>query len=143
MRMAGVFIDGRLEAFTIGSYNPVENMAVIHIEKANPEMNGLYQFIKSGFLVHEFPEVEWVNREDDLGIEGLRKAKMSYNRADFAGNTWWSSCSMGNRDTAGQKILEIHRPKNLSGVIWQGEEKQETRKLWGKSVFSRGFPGIL
>lgn len=84
VRMGGVFIDGQLEAFTIGSFNPVENMAVIHIEKANPEINGLYQFINQQFLIEEFPEVEWVNREDDMGLEGLRKAKSSYNPADYA-----------------------------------------------------------
>ena len=33
VRMSGVYIDGHLEAFTIGSYNPLEQMAVIHIEK--------------------------------------------------------------------------------------------------------------
>ena len=41
IRMSGVYIDGKLEAFTIGSYNQAENMAVIHIEKANPEIRGL------------------------------------------------------------------------------------------------------
>lgn len=84
VRMAGVFIDGELEAFTIGSYNAYENMAVIHIEKANSEIRGLYQFINQQFLVHEFPDVALVNREDDLGQEGLRKAKMSYNPCGFA-----------------------------------------------------------
>lgn len=84
VRMGGVYIDGKLEAFTIGSYNPLENMAVIHIEKANPEIRGLYQFINQQFLVAEFPEAELINREDDLGIEGLRKAKMSYNPVGFA-----------------------------------------------------------
>ena len=49
--MGGVYIDGQMEAFTIGSYNPVEHMAVIHIEKANPEINGLYQFINQQFLI--------------------------------------------------------------------------------------------
>ena len=53
-------------------------MAVIHIEKANPEINGLYQFINQQFLIEEFPEAEWVNREDDMGEPGLRKAKESY-----------------------------------------------------------------
>ncbi len=43
--MYGVYIDDQLEAFTIGSYNPLEDMAIIHIEKANPEIRGLYQFI--------------------------------------------------------------------------------------------------
>ncbi len=82
--MGGIYIDGRLEAFSIGSYNPLESMAVIHIEKANPEINGLYQVINQQFLIHEFPQAQWVNREDDMGLEGLRAAKMSYNPADFA-----------------------------------------------------------
>jgi len=37
VRMSGVYIDGKLQAFTIGSYNPFEKMAVIHIEKANAQ----------------------------------------------------------------------------------------------------------
>lgn len=82
--MGGIYIDGRLEAFSIGSYNALEEMAVIHIEKANPEINGLYQMINQQFLLNEFPDAVWVNREDDMGLEGLRKAKMSYNPADFA-----------------------------------------------------------
>lgn len=84
VRMGGVFIDGELEAFSIGSYNSFENMAIIHIEKANQEFNGLYQFINQQFLLNEFPDAELVNREDDLGIEGLRKAKMSYYPVGFA-----------------------------------------------------------
>lgn len=84
VRMSGVSIDGRLEAFTIGTYNPLEKMAVIHIEKANPEIRGLYQFINQQFLIEEFPDAILINREDDLGIEGLRKAKLSYNPVGYA-----------------------------------------------------------
>ena len=84
VRMSGVYIDGELEAFTIGSYNTYEKMAIIHIEKANPEIRGLYQFINQQFLIHEFPDAVLVNREDDLGQEGLRKAKMSYAPCGFA-----------------------------------------------------------
>lgn len=84
VEMGGVYVDGRMEAFTIGSLNPLENMALIHIEKANPEMRGLYQYINREFLVHAFPDVALVNREDDMGLEGLRKAKMSYNPIAFA-----------------------------------------------------------
>ena len=82
--MGGVYIDGRLEAFSIGRFNTLENMALIHIEKANPAFRGLYQFINQQFLVHEFPDAALVNREDDLGLEGLRRAKMSYNPVGFA-----------------------------------------------------------
>ena len=77
-------MDGKMEAFTIGSFNPLENMAVIHIEKANPEMRGLYQYINREFLLHAYPTAALVNREDDMGLEGLRKAKMSYNPIGFA-----------------------------------------------------------
>ena len=84
VRMSGVYIDDHLEAFTIGSYNPLEKMAVIHIEKANPEIRGLYQFINQQFLIEEFPDAVLINREDDLGLEGLRKAKLSYNPIDYA-----------------------------------------------------------
>ncbi|MBC6696006.1 DUF2156 domain-containing protein [Terrisporobacter mayombei] len=82
LKIAGIFIDGKLEAFTMGEYiNP--NMALIHIEKANPSIRGLYPFINQQFLVNEFSDAEFVNREEDLGIEGLRKAKLSYHPCRF------------------------------------------------------------
>ena len=77
LKISGIYIDGKLEAFTMGELLN-DNMALIHIEKANPEIRGLYPYINQQFLVHEFPEVEFVNREEDMGIEGLRKAKLSY-----------------------------------------------------------------
>lgn len=78
MRMGGVFIDGKLEAFSIGSYSHEEKTAYIHVEKANPEIRGLYPFINREFLRQGFEDAEFVNREDDMGLEGLRKAKLSY-----------------------------------------------------------------
>ena len=54
-------------------------MVYIPIEKANPNIRGLYQYICSEFLVEVFPEAAKENREDDMGLEGLRKSKLSYN----------------------------------------------------------------
>lgn len=82
LKIAGIFIDGKLEAFTMGEYLN-SNMALIHIEKANPSIRGLYPYINQQFLVNEFSDVEFVNREEDLGIEGLRKAKLSYHPVKF------------------------------------------------------------
>ncbi len=82
LKIAGIFIDGKLEAFTMGEYIN-HNMALIHIEKANPSIRGLYPFINQQFLVHEFSDAEFINREEDLGIEGLRKAKLSYHPVRF------------------------------------------------------------
>lgn len=129
IRMGGVFIDGGLEAFTIGSYNPVENMAVIHIEKADPEINGLYQYINRQFLIEEFPDVEWVNREDDLGIEGLRKAKMSYNPADFARKYLVEQIQDGQRGFRwAEEIGNTTRGEEM--LYLEEDDKQETRRLW-------------
>ncbi len=84
-RIGGIFVDGRLEAFSIGSYNPREKMACITIEKGNGwDYPGIYQAINQQFITHAFPEAEIVNREDDLGIPGLRQAKESYNPIAYA-----------------------------------------------------------
>ena len=59
-------------------------MAIIHIEKANPNIRGLYPYINQQFIINAFPDAYLVNREDDLGLEGLRKAKLSYDPMGYA-----------------------------------------------------------
>lgn len=129
IHMGGVYIDGQMEAFTIGSYNPVENMAVIHIEKANPEINGLYQFINQQFLIEEFPEAEWVNREDDMGLEGLRKAKMTYYPVDYARKYLVEQLLNGSK---GYHWAEQIANTTAGSVLTylDAEDKDETKHLW-------------
>lgn len=72
-----VYVDGKISAFSIGeSLN--EKLAVIHIEKGDKNVQGVYSFIAREFVDRCFGDVEIINREQDLGIEGLRIAKMSY-----------------------------------------------------------------
>lgn len=71
-------VDGKPEAFTVGE-KLNSNTVVIHAEKANAMINGLYPLINQQFLINHWSGIEFVNREQDLGIEGLRKAKLSYN----------------------------------------------------------------
>lgn len=78
IKIGGVFIDEKIEALSIGSLINSGKEAVIHVEKANDNIRGLYPFINQQFLINEFPNVEIVNREEDMGIQGLRKAKKSY-----------------------------------------------------------------
>ena len=78
MRISGIYIDEKLEAFSIGDYNPVERVAIIDVEKANEEIPGLYQVINQQFAIHEYPDALIINREDDVGMEGLRQSKLSY-----------------------------------------------------------------
>ena len=83
-RIGAIFIDEKMEAFTIGSYNAREKMVVVSIEKGNSEIPGIYQVINQQFLLNSYPEAQLVNREDDMGIEGLRRAKESYNPVGYA-----------------------------------------------------------
>ncbi len=80
LRLTGgvILIDGRVEAFALGE-KLNGRTAVVHLEKANPEIRGLYAAINQQFCEHAWAAAEFVNREQDLGEPGLRKAKLSYN----------------------------------------------------------------
>jgi len=68
---------GRIEAFTLGEALS-DDTVVIHVEKANPDIPGIYQYLNREFLDREWNSMTFVNREEDMGIPGLRKAKESY-----------------------------------------------------------------
>jgi hypothetical protein len=70
-------IDGVIEALSMGGWLDKETV-VVHVEKANTEFRGLYQAINNEFCKHLAKNVKFVNREEDMGIPGLRKAKLSY-----------------------------------------------------------------
>lgn len=72
-----ILINGRVEAFAIGEHLN-QTTAVVHIEKANPNIPGLYSVINQQFCEHAWKDVPYINREQDLGDEGLRQAKLSY-----------------------------------------------------------------
>ncbi|MDR3203809.1 MAG: phosphatidylglycerol lysyltransferase domain-containing protein [Deltaproteobacteria bacterium] len=69
-------IDGRVEAFTLGQ--PLnQETALIHVEKANPEFRGIYVALCSNFCRFFYADKKYVNREQDLGLAGLRRSKES------------------------------------------------------------------
>lgn len=74
---AVIKIGGRIEAFTIGE-KLNEDTAVIYIEKANHSIRGLSQIINREFIANEWADTTFINREQDMGNPGLRKAKLSY-----------------------------------------------------------------
>ena len=71
-------INGKVEAFTIGE-ELNDKIFVTHFEKANSEYAGIYQAMNCLFAKNTISDYIYVNREDDMGIEGLRKSKLSYN----------------------------------------------------------------
>ena len=69
--------DGQIVAFSIGERLNSETF-VVHFEKAYPDLQGAYPMINQQFVLHACEDYTYVNREDDTGDPGLRKAKMSY-----------------------------------------------------------------
>jgi hypothetical protein len=72
-----VMVEGRMAAFTVAEKMNPETV-LIHFEKGLAEYKGVYQAINHMFL-SQTQGYKQVNREQDLGDEGLRKAKLSYN----------------------------------------------------------------
>lgn len=70
-------VDGKIVAVTLGSKS-FEDTMTVHIEKADHTINGAYQVINQQFVINSCGDVKYVDREEDLGIEGLRKSKESY-----------------------------------------------------------------
>lgn len=73
-------VEGNPVAMTVGS--PLDATTFdIHFEKALDIADGAYPAINQGFAAYlrdKYPQLLWLNREDDMGLEGLRKAKLSY-----------------------------------------------------------------
>jgi len=70
-------VDGKVVCFTFGEQF-TKDMVVIHVEKADPDIQGSYAIINQQFCAHEWANVKYINREEDLGLPGLRQAKQSY-----------------------------------------------------------------
>ena len=79
VRGGAVYVDGKVVAFTLGS-RISDEIFDIHIEKALSDYAEGYTVINREFA-HTLTEYKYINREDDMGLEGLRKAKLSYKPA--------------------------------------------------------------
>lgn len=82
--------NGRILAFAIGS--PLSEITFdIHFEKAAEDVDGAYPAINQAFAAHlreKYPHLQYLDREDDMGIPGLRKAKLSYNPDHLVVKFW-------------------------------------------------------
>lgn len=81
LKGGALLVEGKFEAFSIGSLlneGTETPIAVIHFEKANPEIPGIYPAINRLFLANAWKDTVYVNRENDMGLPGLREAKKRY-----------------------------------------------------------------
>ncbi len=83
--MAGLvlYVEGLPVAWTLAEPVAGGRMSAVHFEKARVEYRGAYQYINYAFAQTRPESVEFVNREQDLGDEGLRQAKLTYRPVGF------------------------------------------------------------
>ena len=85
-----LYAGGEVAAVSMGSRLSPDTFD-IHFEKAFDDVPGAYGAINRSFareIRQRYPEIRYLNREDDLGIPGLRKAKLSYNPAFLVEKCW-------------------------------------------------------
>ena len=73
-------IDGKMVAFSFGEALSNDTV-VIHLEHADTSYEGIFAVMNQQFLENEWQSCTFVNREEDMGIPGMRKAKQSYHPA--------------------------------------------------------------
>lgn len=93
LNMEGLLLvdNGEILAVTLGSPLSQDTFDV-HFEKAWAEVDGAYTAINQAFaryLLNRYPQLRYLNREDDMGIAGLRRAKLSYH-PEFLVEKYWA-----------------------------------------------------
>ncbi len=71
-------VDGNIVAYALGEPMADGETFCVHFEKASPEFPSAYAAINKLFAENSLQKFKYINREDDAGVEGLRKAKLSY-----------------------------------------------------------------
>ncbi len=77
LKGGAVRVNGKMVAFSLGE-KTASDMVIIHFEKADYNYKGAFQTIFMEFVKNEWADITFINREEDTGDEGLRKAKLSY-----------------------------------------------------------------
>lgn len=91
-----VYVDGSPAAYTMGEGIANHSTYVIHIEKALGQYRGIYQFINQAYASVLGTKYKYINREQDLGDEGLRQAKLTYRPSGFVKK--YRVCAAGTVD---------------------------------------------
>ena len=85
-----LYVGRQVVAMTMGSFLG-EDTVDVHFEKADLDYSGAYAVINRAFARHirdKYPQVKYLNREEDMGLEGLRKAKLSYHPHHMVEKCW-------------------------------------------------------
>jgi hypothetical protein len=97
-------IDGKIRAFSVNSILTNKRAGNVLFEKADINYDGIFAAINNFSVKEFFQGVEYVNRQEDMGIEGLRKAKLSYHPAFIL--TKYKLICQNDKNLSDKKTLE-------------------------------------
>ena len=126
LRGGALFVNGRMVAFTYGSAID-EATFCIHVEKADTRYDGAFAMINRLFARQLPPHYAFIDREEDLGLEGLRQSKLSYHPAflqpkltarrltceELQLRELWQSCFDDSADDIDRFLLSRYDPQRL------------------------------
>ncbi|MFR5602495.1 MAG: DUF2156 domain-containing protein [Lachnospiraceae bacterium] len=72
-----IYVEGVPAAFMIGEQIS-KDMVVSHFQKADKQMKGLYAFLSHEFYIREYPDITYINLQEDMGIKAVRESKLFY-----------------------------------------------------------------
>jgi hypothetical protein len=105
LRGAVYYVDGKPAGYCLGESLAKGRMFAIHFEKAVDDYKGIYQFINQAFAQTLPSHFKTINREQDLGDEGLRQAKMTYRPSGFVRKYRGEKCGV-TYDRSGERPAE-------------------------------------
>ncbi|MEG2491381.1 MAG: GNAT family N-acetyltransferase [Alistipes sp.] len=134
LRGGCIYVGDRLVAFTYGSAINRTTFD-IHVEKADTTYDGAFTIINKCFAEHLPAQFTMINREEDLGIEGLRRSKLSYHPAliqhkftaihlhpdEIACKTLWQECFGDDDDFTDLFLLRHYNRRNMLTIERDGE----------------------
>lgn len=82
-----VYVGGKIAGYTLGE-KVNSRMAIIHVEKADTKYTGVYAFLNKTFAEMVLNDTEYINREEDLGLLKLKKAKQAYDPVRLEKKYW-------------------------------------------------------
>lgn len=104
-----VYVEGDAAAYTVGEPLQRGRSFVVHFEKAIDHYRGIYQFINKAFATILPRHYKWINREQDLGDEGLRQSKMTYRPTGFVKKYRVMATEARTAEAREEELLPVER----------------------------------
>lgn len=133
-----LYADGKLVGVSIGEIMQSGNAVVLY-EKADIDYEGVYSYLAHAFAERNFSECLYINRQEDMGLEGLRKSKLSY-YPEFMLHKYIAKRSFRADDVHPKSMTAVHVEKYRDGYFTRRLTNADYSLAY--SFYERGIDGL-